>query len=243
MKKWAKEVWNELIGDVVEKHDYRQANHLGQFVVAASLMVGDIGQTNWQELLGNAMTFSVKYDTTYVMHNENGYGIDMSLSAEANDIRVDQVDETIGLFGESIGIGQYNTFTHSDPDTTCNIPAPFEFNVIISNIDPCGSKTVDIAIDRFGAEHDLIIYDDGDGRVEMPWDGVFNGWFIAANYSRYNESSGFVTFNTELKNGSEIAAKIELSQTENEKNPGDRPGIITTNITLHHTPKGEVYIK
>jgi hypothetical protein len=237
MKKWAKEVWNELMRDVVEKHDYRIAYHLSTFVTAATMFVLDFGQQNWQQLLANALTFDVKHNIDFNGDGVLFYKLSGTTTVKMNQYR-DVGKNEVDFYGSKAGTGIYDSATAAESQFVG--PSTYDQTVVLSNLDPCKNKSIAAGFSVFGAETEnwKITAEGMNYPFTMP--GPVRIAFYAYAQSHIDNAVdsptfGGLKFDLPLLNMSAKAADETFYWSHD--------AVISLDVIVTHTPQGEVYIK
>ena len=232
---WAKEVWNQLMKELVENHDYTIAHALEELYLFAKFLnvdnekISKIGIDQWKEKLGNALTFRVEWELLTDVTSSGAFVSKTNSSGEAV-ISMNQISEKEGYFGEGIVNARIDSYTVVNDGKGVNLPS-FNNNARLSNLDPCMRKKITVGFDKF---------DEGvDFPVQFPNGNVGSTSVLppAAFYDKYAE--GFYTFECDLTNLKEncVDEKISGSYTQGAKL------VWTLTIRLFHDPKGDVFMK
>jgi len=268
MKTWARKVWDELMTDVVEKHDLRQANHLLSYAVIAIITVGDFGQGKYEEMAANALTFKLEWemDLTNPWTGTDGT-THVIVKGEAPKIRMElNKREGIPYFGAA---GLYASddskpayFQYVSYDFTPVIPGgeqrtmianpPAEFAACLFNIDPCEKKNIQIGITIFDLPAQTTIVrttSSGLPPVDEPIDFSLDGDYLLEymkeyqttkpSYKHLYETIGYYyIIEAELRNERANCVEKKLSYS------GSKYGNSGTwDIKLIHVPQGKVYFE
>ena len=235
---WTREVWNQLMKELVEKHDYTLVHALEEVYLFAKFMkVSDegylglseysqpMGIDQWQEKLANALTFRVEWEL-----EEHVFFTICSKGEAEVSMKYDMTD----YFGEGDGEGHLDSFT--DPDGNVYVTAfPFFDNKAqLSKLDPCFDKTITVAINKFGT--DFTAYADTDmGPMPIPFTDYPKP---IIHYVDGNAvlTTGFFTFKLDLINLSEKCAESSITAQEDVLSH-------TLDFKIFHQPKDDVYMK
>jgi hypothetical protein len=244
IREWTREIWNQLMKELVESHDYTIAHALEELYLFAKFMNVDadpetkndppIGIDKWQEKLGNALTFRVEWEMEHTMTASGGAaGFRYNLSGEAT-VSMDQVSEDKGYFGESAGEARYDSYVEFTGHTTMPVLPEYSFITELSDIDPCMKKTITVAIDQFGADTETG-FAKGQSFTWNP--GLIRVGTGTAYAADKDKDTGYYTFRPKIINGSAEAVNEKLVKPYNPANTN------TLTIILHHEPKDDVYMK
>jgi hypothetical protein len=165
-EKWFKELWNQFMKELVENHDYTVAHALQAICRFANMLnlndVAKIDTNGWDTKLGNALTFRVEWE----LYDAISTAIISNLSGEA-EVSMNQISEKEGYFGKGEGNGRVDSVDVDGAAFSASNLSSFSNNIQLSNLDPCGNKTIAISIDDFGenAKYNLN-YPDMGGSTE-----------------------------------------------------------------------------
>jgi hypothetical protein len=262
MKTWARKVWDELMTDVIEKHDLRQANHLGSFAVVAMITVGDFGQKQYEEMIANALTFKVEWTMDIIADGGNAdYGFLHTVAKcdeAAISLRTYEDILFIGYTGSASYIGergveenksvfwQYESYEFSKPEEQRQmIENPKnECWICLYNMDPCERKNITIGLfPAYSSQPTIRVNNGGEIHDERMLGVATLSTFdnIYKKYWKINERIGaFYFMEMELRNERADCAAISIKDKVDEYGG---TASITWDISLTHAPKGKVYFE
>jgi hypothetical protein len=228
IKKWGKEVWNDWMKKLVENHNYMAAHALME-VQRFNDLVG-VESHNYSELLGNALTFKVEHKIDF-----NGEGLVFYKLSGNTTVKMDQINETTGIFGSKAGTGNYDSATMEEANFKS--ASSYDQTVELSKLDPCMNKTITAGFSVFGLETEnwaTVIPEFG---VSVPFSfpgAVYISFYTYAK-SYIDPETGFFNFQLPLTNMSAQAADDTYFWSGEVT--------LSLDVTVTHTPEGEVYIK
>ncbi|MCL2888855.1 MAG: hypothetical protein FWE65_00350, partial [Eggerthellaceae bacterium] len=226
---WGKEVWNELMQELVEGHDYTRAHSLRQLktfiVFICTLRDVPIDADAFDQKLSNALTFWVEWE----LHTDTIGLVIMESSSEAL-VSMEQQTGEAGLSGDGTGDGRIDNYSVGD-DRKAKPQVSFSVNARLSNLDPCMSNSITVGLDNPGATDFDVVFDTT-GRSEYKE-------FLVQRAFEDKLDEGFYTFELPLINLQEKCAEKKESGKYEESGATFTADIT---ISLYHAPKDDVYI-
>jgi hypothetical protein len=227
---WVVEVWNELMRELVEDHDYTRAhslNNLKNFLkIVFAFRDVPLDTDLFDQKLSNAMTFNVewKLDMTVYFTISSSGEVEVSM----------KLKEKSEFFGEGTGEGRLTRFY--DPEGIVYVPSfpTFSNRAQISKFNPCMNNNITVGIDKCGTDFTAMARtEQGDFPVPFP---DYPEPLIGYTTGDYNYSTGLYEFELVLNNFNEKCAEISIPQQLEEISH-------TLEFTIIHTPKDGVYIR
>ena len=220
---WAKEVWNNLMKELVEKHDYTAAHALENvYLYAKILKVNDLD--SYKEKLGNALTFRVEWEL---------YDDEMIFTVNASGetvVSMNQISEKEGYWGEDTGEGRID---NAKMGTVKGVNLPtFSCSARLSNLDPCIRKKITVGVGGFGEGKEFT----------MDWGelGTSEDELGIAPELEAKLVDGFYTFEFTIANLQEKCVDEKMTYRANIQ------GFAFLNeltIRLIHAPKEDVFMR
>ena len=232
---WIAEVWNELMRELVEDHDYSRMH--GLFILKGvvkniyALRSIDLDTAGFERRLSNALTFRVEWELLTDVTSSGAFHSKTNSSGETV-ISMDKISENNGYFGEGTGNARIDSYSLVNDGKGVNLPS-FNNNARLSNLDPCMSKKIMVGFDKFDEGVDFTVqYPSGTG-------GNTSMLPPAGFYDKYNRAEGFYEFECTLTNLKEncVDEKITGSFTQGAKLDW------TLTISLFHAPKEDVFMR
>jgi len=254
LSEWTKEIWNQLMKELVEDHDYTIAHALEELYHFAKFLKVDenldprwdkgkiIGIDKCREKLANALMFKLEFNTEIAGSTNHGPLI-FKTKGQFDDIQLTYQDN---IYGDKDWIGratdnvQYEGPT-TDGDMKLVLPLEFTTDVELRKLDPCEKQTIYICIGNIAARYEQYT-DSGGAPLGLAISSFSDLWASAALVHKggyigvLRESDLLYGFTCPLNNLSQNAAHEVFSAAD-----GDVRTTIT--LTLTHTPEGDLYLK
>jgi hypothetical protein len=197
---WAKNVRDHYLDEFRTKHDYSLMPALIPLDRVAALLGEQEGHI---EEIMKAMTFKVSFDTTATAQGD-GAG-DMVFVLHGDILARTAVNKN----WDGTGTGNYTSF-QAPEGVQMLLPNGFPVKVSLANFDACVNKSVDVFVDRFGADTETFV---ADGHA-VPVEGIVKRLGFGLFNSAYVPQLASFTFNLPLRNEQAEAADQLLLRQE-----------------------------
>jgi hypothetical protein len=215
---WKKAI-DELLKEVVEKHEYRNVSAVIEAARKALLLGSDIDTQKIFDKLRKAMHFDVEPKYTLNLATAHHWKFEGSFPLEAN-----WDSATLRIEGD--GTGNFSSYIYDGaPDYSATTPS-FSVNAQVTEFDPCNG-TAKFSVDQFSPASETVTITDEDDVQTISTEITKSAW---ETHFGDKLSDGRYTFEVTINNNSENAVDQTFTQ-------GYGPNETLFEIKLKHTPQ------
>lgn len=217
---WYDKTWDYYYNELRRKHDFKCVHAILRIGYYAEMMGSS---RNYLEELQKAMNMTVRFTTELTLAE-----IVFDLAGE---IRIPYNGQLYYQTGS--GAGRYTGF--SAPDMEMALPNGFEVKAVVENFNPCKDETINVYIDRFGAESESfgaegVMGPVPGGMVHPTGKLVFSARAAQDVSEKASAAEMLYRFELPFTNGSETMGEQEFNENIDVAH-------FKYNLKLQHTPE------